>query len=127
MNYSISTKIFLLTVFSFFISCAAFCQDNKDGKDNKDKAIITQNKVAGGFERTIRKGNEGVNWSWGTMGHGSYDQAIELFRADEFFKPEKDVLVYKQGNLKYRVFTHANINYIEVNYGFGYFVYVTKS
>ncbi len=122
MSKTLLSKISFLTFFSIFFCSFCFSQDNQ-----QDKAKITQNKLEGGFERTIRKGNEGSSWSWGTMGHGSFDQAIEIFKADELFKPEKDVLVYKQGPLRYRVFTHANINYIEVSYGFCYYTYVTKS
>ncbi len=118
----ILSKTSLLLCFLLLIPVLIFSQDNKD------KAKITQNNAPsnGGFERTIRKGNEGSGWSWGTMGHGSFDQTIELFKTDEFFKPDKDVLVYKQGQFRYRVFTHGEINYIEVSYGFGNYTYVTK-
>ncbi len=45
-----------------------------------------------GFERTVRKGNEGVLWNWGTLGHGSFDQTIDTFKSEgEFFNPAKDV------------------------------------
>ncbi len=112
-------KALIFLMFFLFITKSGISQQKPEVK----QSTTTQ----AGFERTERKGNEGTKWAWGTMGHGSYDQTIELFKSDEFFKPEKDVLMYKQGPLKYRVFTHANINYIEVDYGFGYYTYITKS
>ena len=86
MNKLILSKISFLIIVLLLVSNISFSQENAD------KVKITQNNVPsnGGFERTVRKGLEGSSWSWGTMGHGSYDQAIELFKTDEFFKPEKD-------------------------------------
>jgi hypothetical protein len=82
-----------------------------------------------GFERTIRKGNEGVLWNWGTLGHGSFDQTIDTFKTEgEFFNPAKDVATYTQGKFRYKVFTYAKVNYIEVDYGWagGVYVYTTQ-
>jgi hypothetical protein len=110
-----------LTIGLFFLSKAGFCQ-----KLPQQTKPTEHNTSESGFDRTLKKGDAGHNWAWGTMGHGSFDEAIELFKNDEFFKPEKDVMVYKEGSVKYKVFTYAKINYIEVDYGWRTFTYITK-
>ena len=82
-----------------------------------------------GFERTKRNGNKGVLWAWGTLGHGSFDQTIDTFKnAGEFFHPDKDVATYTQGRARYKVFTYAKVNYVEVDYGWsgGVYIYTTQ-
>lgn len=73
-----------------------------------------------GFERTFRNSN---NWDWGTCGHGSFDDAVILFAA------EKEVMIYKDGQATYRVFTRGNKNYVEMNSGWvgGIFTYTTNA
>jgi hypothetical protein len=73
-----------------------------------------------GFERTVRNYN---NWDWGTCGHGSFDDAVKLFAA------ENEVMTYTDAIALYRVFTRGNKNYIEMNsnwYG-GIFAYTTNA
>ncbi|MEI6489868.1 MAG: hypothetical protein WCP52_12945 [Bacteroidota bacterium] len=114
-------KLTLLIIGIFIQSKVGFCQP----KGQAPKAT-EHNTSEAGFDRTLKKGEEGHSWSWGTLGHGSFDEAIELFKNDEFFKPEKEVMVYKEGVVKYKVFTYAKINYVEVDYGWRSFTYITK-
>ena len=114
------SKTAVLIIGLFFLSKFGFSQKPPEPKTTE------HNTSESGFDRTLRKGDEGHDWAWGTMGHGSFDQAIELFKNDEFFKPEKDVMVYKEGSVKYKVFTYSKVNYIEVDYGFRTYTYVTK-
>jgi hypothetical protein len=75
--------------------------------------------AAKGFYRTQRING---NWDWGTGGHGSFENAMKLFAK------EKEVAIYNQGKVIYRVFTSTNNNYIEINYGWdgGKYTYTTK-
>ena len=115
------TKTIYLIIGLFLFSSAGFCQ-----KLPQQGQTTTHNTSEAGFDRTLKKGEEGKSWAWGTMGHGSFDQAIETFKSDEFFKPEKDVMVYKEGSVKYKVFTYSKINYVEVDYGWRTFNYITR-
>ena len=115
------SKITFILITFFLLSKSGFSQ--KLPAQNKP---TEHNTSESGFDRTLRKGDEGHDWVWGTLGHGSFDQAIELFKNDEFFKPDKEVMVYKEGSIKYKVFTYAKINYVEVDYGFRTYTYITK-
>jgi hypothetical protein len=80
---------------------------------------IGDKPVQPGFERTERRGD---NWKWGTAGHGSFDTAIQILNA------EKDVTTYTTPQAIYRVFTHADFNFVEMvcSWGGGTLTYITK-
>ena len=121
MIINILNKPLFLLIGFIFLSGFTFAQKVKEQSKSSE-----HNTSEAGFDRTLRKGEEGKDWAWGSMGHGSFDQAIEIFKNDEFFKPEKDVMVYKEGSVKCKVFTYSKINYIEVDYGWRTFIYITK-
>jgi len=60
-----------------------------------------------GFERTLRIPGY---WDWGTAGHGSFDEALNLFAA------ANDVMVYEYARIKYQVFTRGSKNFIQMTY-----------
>lgn len=88
-----------------------------DGIDAKQTTITSdiQNKV-------IR---ENGNWSWGTYRHGSFDQAAHVLAEKDNVVSFTDLNNIK---IKYRVFTHGSLNYIEIDYGWsgGIFTYTTN-
>ena len=64
----------------------------------------------GGNNNGLKRVERYVNdWDWGTFGHGTFDDAVALFKA------ESEVATYKlDGNRTYRVFTRNKKNYVEV-------------
>ena len=62
-----------------------------------------------GLDRTVRVDGK---WDWGTNGHGTYEEAIEAFKA------QNDISVYNANATKYRVFTRGSKNYVEMICGF---------
>ncbi|OFY87942.1 MAG: hypothetical protein A3F72_09265 [Bacteroidetes bacterium RIFCSPLOWO2_12_FULL_35_15] len=82
--------------------------------DTKQTTITSdiQNKV-------IRKNG---NWSWGTYGHGNFDQAARILAEIDNVVSFTDPTNIK---IKYRVFSHGSLNYVEVDYGWsgGVFTY----
>lgn len=106
-------------IFTYTTNAASTIKTVNAPQNNEpNQTIVTvdiQNKV-------IRKND---NWSWGTYGHGNFDHAaMELMEKGgivSFTDPNNK-------KIKYRVFTHGSLNFVEVDYGWsgGIFTYTTN-
>lgn len=64
------------------------------------------------------------NWDWGTCDHGNFDQAAKTLNEKDNIVLLKDPINDK---IKYRIFSHGTLNFIEIDYGWkgGVFTYTT--
>jgi hypothetical protein len=114
MNRGWSGGIFVYTTNSTTVNKA-----NESPENNTTKELLATDTL---LNKVIRK--EG-NWAWGTYDHGNFDQAAFIL------KEEPNIIRFIDPNnkkIKYRVFTHTTLNFVEIDYGWedGIFEYTTN-
>lgn len=106
-------------VFTYTTNAASTIKKANPPENTETKTTILTEDIQ---NKVIRKNDF---WSWGTFGHGSFDHA-----AQELMEKENVVSFTDPNNpkIKYRVFTHGSLNFVEVDYGWrgGIFTYTTN-